>query len=116
MPLSDPILVSYANALAQDVLCVWQNLRCTAPCCNSNSKDESTSSITDHNHGPNCFGSKCCHVFGSGMKELWLFWFGDDPNLSNILSSELKGNSQIEIILNVYAVSVAKVLSIKPLS
>ncbi|EDV22097.1 uncharacterized protein TRIADDRAFT_29175, partial [Trichoplax adhaerens] len=52
LPLSDPILVSYANALAQDVLCVWQHL--------------------------------------NGMKELWLFWFGDDPNLSNILSSELK--------------------------
>ncbi|RDD46420.1 Mediator of RNA polymerase II transcription subunit 13, partial [Trichoplax sp. H2] len=90
LPLSDPILVSYANALAQDVLCVWQHLKCTSACGNSSGKDDSAANITDPNHGHDCCSSKSCQVFGSGMKELWLFWFGDDPNLSNILSSELK--------------------------
>jgi len=29
----------------------------------------------------------------NSAKELWVFWFGDDPNLQGIVSAELKGSS-----------------------
>lgn len=65
-PAEDPVLKSFSAALNHDILCAWRR-----------------SPLTQPGGDPNSI---------SGAKELWVFWFGDDPNLQGIVSAELKGN------------------------
>lgn len=67
-PSEDPVLKSFSAALSHDILCAWR--RCPLTGCQSGGDPKSI----------------------SGAKELWVFWFGDDPNLQGIVSAELKGN------------------------
>ena len=67
-PGEDPVLKSFSSALGHDILCAWRRSPLTG--CQSSSDPNSISSA----------------------KELWVFWFGDDPNLQGIVSAELKGN------------------------
>ena len=67
-PVEDPVLKSFSSALCHDILCAWRRSPLTG--CQSSG-------------GPNSINS---------AKELWVFWFGDDPNLQGIVSVELKGN------------------------
>lgn len=62
------MLKSFSAALIHDILCAWR--RCPLTGCQSGGDPKSI----------------------SGAKELWVFWFGDDPNLQGIVSAELKGN------------------------
>ncbi|KAL4223449.1 Mediator of RNA polymerase II transcription subunit 13-like [Mactra antiquata] len=63
-PLDDPVLSSYARCLQADILCVWRRVA-----------KHSESRPTDISFG----------------KELWLFWYGDQPSvLEEILSPDLK--------------------------
>lgn len=65
--LDDPVLVSYSRCIQSDILCVWRRVQ--------HSTDHR---VTDH---------LSCN------KELWLFWYGEEPsNLDKLLSSDLKGN------------------------
>lgn len=72
-PVDDPVLKSFSSALSHDILCAWRRSPLTG--CQPNS-------------GPDGINS---------AKELWVFWFGDDPNLQGIVSAELKGNGTIFI-------------------
>lgn len=63
----DPVLKSFSLALGHDILCAWRRSPSTG--CQASSDPNSISSA----------------------KELWVFWFGDDPNLQGIVSGELKG-------------------------
>lgn len=65
-PSEDPVLKSFSAALSHDILCAWR--RCPLTGCQSGGDPKSI----------------------SGAKELWVFWFGDDPNLQGIVSAELK--------------------------
>jgi mediator of RNA polymerase II transcription subunit 13 len=67
-PLDDAVLASFANALENNVLCSWRH-----------SPPHSTQRL---NQGLTCSES---------AKELWLFWYGDDPRTNNIVDSSLKG-------------------------
>ena len=65
-PLEDPVLKAYSRCIQADILCVWRR-----------SAKSQTDKPVDHL---------------SCKKELWVFWYGDEPaNLSNLLSPELKG-------------------------
>ena len=67
-PADDPVLRSFSSAISHDILCAWRR----SPQIGSQSSSDSGSL--------------------SSAKELWVFWFGDDPNLQGIVSAELKGN------------------------
>lgn len=69
--MDDPVLKSFSSALSHDILCAWRRSPLTG--CQSNSDPDSINSA----------------------KELWVFWFGDDPNLQGIVSAELKGNEHL---------------------
>jgi len=67
-PLEDPVLQSFTRCIKSDVLCVWRRVQ---------SSGSSEQKVTDQL---------------SNGKELWIFWYGDEPhNLSNLLSHELQG-------------------------
>jgi len=66
-PVDDPVLKSFSSALSHDILCAWRRSPSTG--CPANSDPDSINSAN----------------------ELWVFWFGDDPNLQGIVSAELKG-------------------------
>ncbi|XP_028400914.1 mediator of RNA polymerase II transcription subunit 13-like isoform X2 [Dendronephthya gigantea] len=66
-PLEDPVLTSFANALKNNVLCSWRH-----------SPPYTTPRL---NQGLTCSES---------AKELWLFWYGDDPRTIDIVDTSLK--------------------------
>ena len=71
-PLDDPVLASFASALDNNVLCSWRH-----------SPPYTTQRL---NQGLTCPES---------AKELWLFWYGDDPRSINIVDGSLKGLFEI---------------------
>ena len=64
----DPVLLSYSNAVQQGILCSWQRLTSV-----SDIKEEPDSKFLDWG------------------KELILFWYGEEPQFSVILSPSLRG-------------------------
>lgn len=88
-PLDDPLLRSYARCLAADILCVWR--RVSAP--------------RHHHHGGVGGGGGDIFDHLGGMmtavppqppplslcaaKELWIFWYGEEPDFNNLVAPEL---------------------------
>ncbi|XP_077995263.1 mediator of RNA polymerase II transcription subunit 13-like isoform X2 [Glandiceps talaboti] len=75
-PLEDPVLRSYANCLSGDILSVWRrvpdpHIDTLTP--GANSKPES-----------------------SRTRELWVYWYGEDPDFTDIIADELKVNETTE--------------------
>ena len=71
-PLEDAVLTSYSKCLQADLLCVWRR----------QPKGGGAKGLVDH--------SVASH------KELWLFWYGDEPlSLQNYLSPDLYGDCLI---------------------
>lgn len=66
IPSEDPVLKSFSLALTHDILCAWRRSPLTT--CQSN------------------LDTNCISI----AKELWVFWFGEDPSLQGIVSAELK--------------------------
>lgn len=87
-PLDDPVLVSFANALESNVLCSWRH----SPSCTTQRL----------NQGLTCSES---------AKELWLFWYGDDPRTINIVDSSLKGWSGSSVITVLHFLGLAEAFS-----
>lgn len=74
-PLEDPVLRSYARCLAADILCVWRRV--------------STPRQTDvFELGPPP-PSQPPPLNLSASKELWIFWYGEEPDLNELVSPEL---------------------------
>ena len=73
-PLEDPVLLSYSRCIAANILSVWHRV----PYMNTDlllSLDVPTK--------PDPIWSK----------ELWIYWYGDDPNLEGKILPDLKGNA-----------------------
>ncbi|XP_044252330.1 mediator of RNA polymerase II transcription subunit 13-like isoform X1 [Tribolium madens] len=71
-PLEDPVLRSYARCLAADILCVWRRV--------------STPRSTDmFEPGP----PPPPPLSLSTSKELWIFWYGEEPDLGVLIAPEL---------------------------
>lgn len=83
-PLDDPVLKSYTRCIANDILCVWRRV---------------ASSSGGHGAGGPGGGG----IFDMGppppmhhpplsltaAKELWIFWYGEEPDLSELVAPEL---------------------------
>ncbi|XP_065174003.1 mediator of RNA polymerase II transcription subunit 13 isoform X2 [Atheta coriaria] len=74
-PLEDPILRGYARCLAADILCVWR--RVATP-------QQSTSmyEIVPPPAPPPPLSL-------AASKELWIFWYGEEPDLMDLVAPEL---------------------------
>ncbi|XP_017781580.1 PREDICTED: mediator of RNA polymerase II transcription subunit 13 isoform X2 [Nicrophorus vespilloides] len=74
-PLEDPVLRSYARCLAADILCVWRRI----------STPHQPTTMFDIAQPPSQPPplSLCC------SKELWIFWYGEEPDLHELVSNDL---------------------------
>ncbi|KAG1662731.1 Mediator of RNA polymerase II transcription subunit 13 [Nymphon striatum] len=81
-PLDDPVLVSYTKCLTSDILCVWRRVP---------SSNSPYPGGLDHGHSQQ--RSSDSHQLNY-PKELWIFWYGDEPDLSKILCPELSDSEQ----------------------
>lgn len=75
-PLDDPVLRSYARCLAADILCVWR--RVSAPQTSSNLYDLGLSAP-----------AQPPPLSLAAAKELWIFWYGEEPDLADLVTPEL---------------------------
>jgi len=70
----DQILSSYSKCLAANHLAVWRRIKV------DNLPDSSS-------------GGQPINSFVQYKKELWVFWYGDDPNFSELVPNNLIGKS-----------------------
>lgn len=85
-PLDDPVLKSYTRCLAKDILCVWRRV--------SQHKND-----LDQTGGMGMFdqigATPVTHppLSLTAAKELWIFWYGEEPDLTDLVSPELLKSS-----------------------
>ena len=112
-PLEDPVLLSYSRCLSADVLCVWRRTW-KNPTRHAPSPPLGDQSTSPHHHsgpggqgvgaggGPNSQQNTHRPPLKFCPKELWVFWYGDEPNLSTLVSPELtKGGEYSIAIFNI---------------
>ncbi|MPC56649.1 Mediator of RNA polymerase II transcription subunit 13 [Portunus trituberculatus] len=80
-PLEDPVLMSYSRMIAADVLCVWRKTW-RGP---QDTPSSPHMSQHQHHHAQH----QLRHSLRHSPKELWVFWYGDEPDLTNLLAPEL---------------------------
>ena len=91
--LEDPILSSYSRCLANDILCVWRRVAST----NSNSNIANSVGLFDLNSS---IPSPTPPPFSLGAaKELWIFWYGEEPNINALISPELQHCGKLSIFI-----------------
>lgn len=71
-PLTDPVISSYARCLAGDILCVWRRVPAPQP------QDIYETSLP----APPPLSLRAA-------KELWIFWYGEEPDLNGLVAPEL---------------------------
>ncbi|XP_061401806.1 mediator of RNA polymerase II transcription subunit 13 [Musca vetustissima] len=78
-PLDDPILRSYSRCMQADILCVWRRVQSTRQ---DNSDPNALFEVvnTSKVHPP---------LSLAAAKELWLFWYGEEPDLTDLVDAEL---------------------------
>ncbi|XP_013180363.1 PREDICTED: mediator of RNA polymerase II transcription subunit 13 [Papilio xuthus] len=69
-PLGDPVISSYARCLAGDILCVWRRV-----------PSQQSPDLYDMPVPP--------PLSLRAAKELWIFWYGEEPDLSGLVAPEL---------------------------
>lgn len=75
-PLDDPVLSSFSKCLSSDVLCVWRRV---------GTPEQHRRNLLDGNHL-------------NHKKELWIFWYGEEPDTSGMVSQELAGESPLRLV------------------
>ncbi|KAI8434639.1 hypothetical protein MSG28_003172 [Choristoneura fumiferana] len=84
-PLADPVISSYARCLAGDILCVWRRVPAPQP------QDIYEMSVPAPPPPP---------LSLRAAKELWIFWYGEEPDLNGLVAPELiTGLGRIEWIM-----------------
>lgn len=91
-PLEDPVLSSYSRCLAGDILCVWR--RVSAP---------SHPPLFDPLGLPQPAPPAHPPLSLAAAKELWIFWYGEEPDLSGIVSQELLATGEYRTLLYSYS-------------
>ncbi|XP_048479651.1 mediator of RNA polymerase II transcription subunit 13 isoform X3 [Plutella xylostella] len=73
-PLGDPVISSYARCLAGDILCVWRRVPAPQP-------QDNIYDIPAPAPPP--------PLSLRAAKELWIFWYGEEPDLNGLVAPEL---------------------------
>lgn len=82
--LADPVISSYARCLAGDILCVWR--RVPAPDVRQDLYDLAAPPPPPP-------------LSLRAAKELWIFWYGEEPDLSGLVAPELIAGREYSVIL-----------------
>ncbi|XP_050307755.1 mediator of RNA polymerase II transcription subunit 13 isoform X2 [Anthonomus grandis grandis] len=75
-PLDDPVLRSYARCLAADILCVWRRV-------------SGASRPPADAFEPPPPPAQPPPLSLASAKELWIFWYGEEPDLNELVAPEL---------------------------
>lgn len=78
-PLKDPILRSYARCLRENILCVWRRI--------TTKKIDTFQNNLYEPRPPNSVTFPPLSL--KTAKELWIFWYGEEPDLNELLVPEL---------------------------
>lgn len=89
-PLDDPVLSSFSRCLAADILCVWRRVGTSAPAPVDPGGGAGTNGIFD-NIGLPPPPIKHPPLSLHAAKELWIFWYGEEPDLSGLVAPVLLG-------------------------
>ena len=82
-PLEDPVLSSFSRCLAGDILCVWRRVA-AAP--STGGSGPGGGGMFDLGIAPSPAPPP---LSLTAAKELWIFWYGEEPDLSGLVSPEL---------------------------
>ncbi|ETN66454.1 hypothetical protein AND_001759 [Anopheles darlingi] len=91
-PLDDPVLRSYSKCLAVDILCVWRRVAAPKP---KPKLDPDPSSMFDMSIPGTGNSGSVLHppLSLTAAKELWIFWYGEEPDLTELVAPELLNSS-----------------------
>ncbi|KAH9389698.1 Mediator of RNA polymerase II transcription subunit 13-like [Tyrophagus putrescentiae] len=73
--VEDPVLHSYSRCINANILCVWRRVR--------NTRNQNQRNGHDSN-------------YVSYTKELWIFWYGEAPDFSELIVSNLKLKDELD--------------------
>ncbi|XP_040159557.1 mediator of RNA polymerase II transcription subunit 13 isoform X2 [Anopheles arabiensis] len=92
-PLDDPVVRSYSKCLAVDILCVWR--RVVAPKPKPKPEPDPSSMFDMSIPGTGNSGSVVHPPLSlTAAKELWIFWYGEEPDLTDLVAPELLNSSE----------------------
>ena len=83
--LEDPVLSSFSRCLAGDILCVWR--RVSASQASAQGHAGASANLFDLNSIAPSPAPPPLSL--QAAKELWIFWYGEEPDLSGLVSPEL---------------------------
>ncbi|XP_018318970.1 mediator of RNA polymerase II transcription subunit 13 isoform X4 [Agrilus planipennis] len=87
-PLDDPVLRSYARCLAADILCVWRRVPSPRGCGTDNLLDF-VGAPAPPTQPPPIAATHPPPLSLAAAKELWIFWYGEEPDLGDLVTPEL---------------------------
>ncbi|CAG9812623.1 unnamed protein product [Phaedon cochleariae] len=87
-PLDDPVLRSYARCLAADILSVWRRVSTTRATANA------AADVFDMGPPP---PAQPPPLSLAASKELWIFWYGEEPDLNELVAPELNMSVGIDL-------------------
>lgn len=88
--LDDPVLSSYSRCLMNDILCVWRRIGSHQQQPTPNSASVTAASLFDPLAGlPSMSAPPAPTLSLTTAKELWIFWYGEEPDLSAFVSPQL---------------------------
>uniref|UniRef100_A0A182YPB4 Mediator of RNA polymerase II transcription subunit 13 n=1 Tax=Anopheles stephensi TaxID=30069 RepID=A0A182YPB4_ANOST len=91
-PLDDPVVRSYSKCLAVDILCVWR--RVVAPKPKPKPEPDPSNMFDMSIPGTGNSGSVVHPPLSlTAAKELWIFWYGEEPDLKDLVAPELLNSS-----------------------
>lgn len=91
-PLQDPVLSSYSRCLSNDILCVWR--RIGSPSNSQTSGAASGGGLFDPLAGLTSIAPPAAPTLSLTVaKELWIFWYGEEPDLKGLISPQLLSSS-----------------------
>ena len=87
-PLDDPVLRSYSKCLAADILCVWRRVAAPKP-------EPDPTGLFDMNISVTGTSGSVTHppLSLTAAKELWIFWYGEETDLTDLVAPELLKSS-----------------------
>ncbi|XP_044731039.1 mediator of RNA polymerase II transcription subunit 13 isoform X2 [Chrysoperla carnea] len=94
-PLEDPVLRSYSRCLASDILCVWRRVATPPPPPPPSANNGAGGGLFDSLTSLQPTVTSASHnvqqppLSLAAAKELWIFWYGEEPDLSELVSPEL---------------------------
>ncbi|XP_052898918.1 mediator of RNA polymerase II transcription subunit 13 [Anopheles moucheti] len=92
-PLDDPVVRSYSKCLAVDILCVWR--RVVAPKPKPKPEPDPSNMFDMSIPGTGNSGSVVHPPLSlTAAKELWIFWYGEEPDLTDLVAPELLNSSE----------------------